>query len=177
MGSPWSHCRTQPLPPIRRLPPAWLPWKQLLLCHFCSSWHRRGESFHLVPEMPKEDWLPVCRISKLEQILKCLVVPDLLLMRNPSDWFMSLQWQRTVLCHHPLSQYLYQSLKHASWTISVGWPKSLLLTHDASESSCALNSVTLGTGEEHFSVLWRLFTTPFLSFSSLNNLFSLLLSF
>ena len=118
MGSPWSHWSTQPSPPIWRLPPAWLPWKQLLLCHFCFCWHRRGESFYLVPEIPKEDWLPICRISKLEQSLKCLVFPDFLLMRNPSDWFMNLQWQRTVLCHHPLSQYLCQSCKHASWTTS-----------------------------------------------------------
>ena len=119
MGSPWSHWSTQPSPPIWRLPPAWLPWKQLLLCHFCFCWHRRGESFYLVPEIPKEDWLPICRISKLEQSLKCLVFPDFLLMRNPSDWFMNLQWQRTVLCHHPLSQYLCQPLKLASWTISL----------------------------------------------------------
>ena len=175
MGSPWSHCSTQPLPPTWRLPPAWLPWKQLLLCHFCFCWHRRGESFHLVPEIPKEDWLPICRISKLEQILKCLVFPDFLLMRNSSDWFMNSQWQRTALCHHPLSQYLYQSLKPASWTMSLRSAKIFIAYSLCQWVFLCFEFSYFGNWRRALLSALETISTPFVSFFSLNNVFSLLL--
>lgn len=45
-------------------------------------------------------------------------VVSFFLVRKSSELFMNLQWQRRVLCHHQLSQYLCQSCKHASWTTS-----------------------------------------------------------
>ena len=70
------------------------------------------------------------------------------------------------------------SINHSTFIVGYqpdGRPKYLLLAHYACEASCGLHSVAFITGEQHFSVPWRLFPLP--SFPSSVWIMSFLFSF
>ena len=80
---------------------------------------QKGKSFPFSIRDTQERLFPnLQNFSARTDFRNHLVFSILFLVRNSSELFMNLQWQRKVLYHDQLSQYLCQSYKHASWTIS-----------------------------------------------------------